>query len=266
MRVIAVDDEKMALEDFLYQVEKVPELKNAKVDVFTSVKKALEFMKKEVIDIAFLDINMGVLNGLELAGAFKEINPKCEIIFLTGYSEYALDAFKVKAFGYLLKPISTQDLQKEIQDYLKTKGNKKKNFRAQCFGRFAFFANEKVLVFEREKTQELLAYLIDQKGAFVNLQELCEELWEGRVNTYSLRSQLRNHIYFLKTALGEVGGENILLKKRNALAVDVNLFSCDYYAFLAKDKHAMDSFKGEYMYSYSWGEETVARLVELAHK
>jgi two-component SAPR family response regulator len=184
------------------------------------------------------------------------------IVFLTAYAKYAVDAFQVRAFGYLVKPVTAEAIRQELEAFFKKRG-KRKNFFAQCFGRFGFFAQDRPVLFEREKSRELLAYLIDQRGVFITQPELMDVLWEGRTNTPALRSQLRNIIFYLRQSLAAYGAEAVLISRRNELAVDPSAFSCDYYDFLDGVERAVEQFQGEYMLSYSWGEATTATLVAL---
>lgn len=262
MKIIAVDDEPKALQDLWYELEKTGIIPMEAVRTFTSPFKAYEYAKTHTIDLAFIDISLPGISGLEVAKAIRQLKPDSQVIFLTAYSEYTLEAFRVRAFGYLLKPVTSADLRRELEDFFKEHSGGD-GFFAQCFGRFGFFSQHSPVIFEREKSRELLAYLIDQRGAFVTQPELVDVLWEGRVNSPALRSQLRNIIFFLRKSLAAYRAEHILLSRRNELAVDTAAFTCDYYDFLKGDERAMAQFQGAYMFSYSWGEETTATLVAL---
>ena len=102
MRVIAVDDERLALRQFCIEAEDIPGVEV--VSVFTNPREPLEYIKDNLVEAAFLDIEMPGMSGLELAGKMREIAPELVIIFITGYEQYTLDALKVKADYYLMKP------------------------------------------------------------------------------------------------------------------------------------------------------------------
>jgi two-component system, LytTR family, response regulator len=114
IRSVAIDDEPFALDVISIHAAKVPELEL--LERFTDPFKAVEFLRNNVIDLVFLDINMPGLSGLELIGKLK-CPPK--IIFTTAYSEYALDSYDYEAVDYLLKPIEFDRFYKSIQRYLK---------------------------------------------------------------------------------------------------------------------------------------------------
>ncbi len=114
MRIICVDDEALVLQLTASLCRKLPQVDE--VEAFDSAQAALDWIKENDADIALLDIDMPNMDGITLAARIKEEKPDTAVIFLTGYSQYALDAFSVHASGYLLKPISQERLSEEI-DY-----------------------------------------------------------------------------------------------------------------------------------------------------
>ena len=112
MRVICVDDATVILQHTLKLLEEMPQIDEVKG--FTNPLEALDFVKENPVDLALLDIEMPEMNGIQLAGKIKEVRPGVAIIFLTAYSQYAVDAFAVRAAGYLLKPVTAEALKKDI--------------------------------------------------------------------------------------------------------------------------------------------------------
>lgn len=259
MHIIAVDDEKLALDTIVDSIEKT--LPEASVYGFRNPRDAVEYVENNRCDIAFLDIKMRGISGLELARRLKDIRGDINVVFVTGYSEYALDAFRLYASDYILKPASPEAVEKAI-NHLRTpvKPINDKKIRFQCFGSFEVFSGEKMLVFKRGKTKELLAYLVDRMGASVTMGELMSILWEDGQDTISRRSNLRNLISDVKQTLSEIGAEGIILKGRNTIALDCNAVDCDFYDFLRHIPYAVNSYRGEYMTQYSWAEITTASL------
>lgn len=132
--------------------------------------------------------------------------------------------------------------------------------RVQTFGNFEVFWKEQPVRFERSKTRELFAYLIDRRGARSTMGELVSVLWEGRPDTAGLRSQLRSLITDLRATFRTLGAEEVVVKGRDYIAVDPSRVDCDYYRYLAGEKAARSAFRGEYMSNYSWAEITVGSL------
>ena len=116
MIAITVDDERPMLTALTKSVLASPDITS--VEEFSTCSAALEWSRNHPVDIAFLDISMRGMGGLALAESITEIRPNCKIIFCTGFSQYAVDAFRLHVSGYLLKPVTAEDVQREI-DHIK---------------------------------------------------------------------------------------------------------------------------------------------------
>ncbi|MCL2443741.1 MAG: response regulator [Treponema sp.] len=288
MRVLALDDSELALELIVSLIkEAVPE---AEVFPFNKPSELLEFAKKETCDIAFLDIQMWGMNGLEVAKALKDIYSKINIIFVTAYKEHANEAFELYPSGYILKPAKKEAVLREIDnlrypvEYKKAQApaalisskqvsskqaSSKKLFasksadvkvRVQTFGNFDVFIDDKLLVFGRLKAKEAFAYLIDRKGSSVTTAEIASTLWEEREYDRSLQNQTQVIISCMMKTLKENGVSDIIIKGRNQIAVDKSKIKCDYFDFLDWDVTAVNAYAGEYMTNYSWAEMTAGEL------
>ncbi len=259
MKVIAVDDEKLALDTLVDSVRKA--LPDSSVLGFRNPQEAVEYVALNCCEIAFLDVKMRGISGLELAKRLKDVVADVNIVFVTGYSEYALDAFRLYASDYILKPATPEAVENAIT-HLRTpvKPKSGKNIRFRCFGAFEVFFRDKTLVFKRGKSKELLAYLVDRMGASVTMGELLSVLWEDGQDTPSRRSNLRNLISDVKRTLSRANSENVIVKGRNSIALDCNAVDCDFFDFLRHVPYAVNSYRGEYMSQYSWAEITTASL------
>ena len=111
MKAIAVDDEIYMLETLQEAVCVSPDIE--RVEAFSSCSAALAYATENPVDIAFLDINMRGIGGLGLAEKLLELQPRCKIIFCTGYEEYAVSAFHLHVSGDLMKPITQDAVEKE---------------------------------------------------------------------------------------------------------------------------------------------------------
>ena len=114
MIAIAVDDEVLMLRALSAAIEASPDVRD--VAKFSDCDEALAYARANPVDVAFLDINMRGMGGLSLAEKIVTYRPDCKIVFCTGYEEYAIPAFKLHASGYLMKPISAEDVQNEIDN------------------------------------------------------------------------------------------------------------------------------------------------------
>lgn len=249
-----IDDEKLALSELSeILLEHYPD---AEVNCFTDTAPAIEFLKNNTCDVAFVDINMPDKTGLELAVELKDICGNINIIFVTGYSQYAVDAFSLNASGYILKPAQTESVLNALGNLRNPIRTKSVKLFVQCFGNFEVFYNGTPLVFKRSKAKELFAYLVNLNGASCSASELCAVLWEDAADSNSLKSNLRNIVLELNRILDDCDAKDVFIHKKNFYAIDKTKLDCDYFKFLEYDADAVNSYKGEYMNQYSWAEIT----------
>ena len=112
--VIMVDDRKLILNGGLPILEEV--MPNAAVTGFTDTSEAVEYAKANRVALAFLDIELRNTSGLELCHTLLEINPRTNVVFLTAYGDYALDAWKTGASGFMLKPITAEGVREQLRN------------------------------------------------------------------------------------------------------------------------------------------------------
>lgn len=264
MNIMAVDDERRALR--LLENALAVASPEASIHGFLSTEDALAYAQRNPVDVAFLDILMGGMNGLILAKRLKEIRSTTNIIFVTGYSEYAGNAFAMYASGYVMKPVSPERIVDELKNLRNPVITEKvPRVRIQCFGSFAVFVDGVPLPFTRAKPRELFAYLVHRKGAPITNSHIAAVLWEDQPHSLSVQSNTRNVIAQLTQLLKDVGIADILCKARNSTAINIEKVSCDYYDYLRGKAEAVNAYTGEYMSDFSWGEFIVASL-EGKHK
>lgn len=112
--VIMVDDRKIILAGGLSVLEQA--MPNATVIGFTRPSEALEYARANRVALAFLDIELGKTNGLELCRALLDINPRTNVVYLTAYSGYSLEAWNTGASGFMLKPITPEGVQAQLKN------------------------------------------------------------------------------------------------------------------------------------------------------
>ena len=253
MIAIAVDDEILMLGALVAAIKASDDI--FEVSQFSSCDEALDFVKGNAVDIAFLDINMRGMGGLALAEKIIGVCPDCKIVFCTGYEEYAIPAFKLHASGYLMKPVSAKDVQVEI-DNIKGIRQKEKPLTVKCFGTFEVLARGEKLTFKRSKTKELFAFLVDRNGAGVTVAEIGVALW-GNDEDQKNRNYIHQLFRDLRQSLEAVGVEEIFERNNYFYSLNPEKLDCDYFAYLKTGK---PEFHGEYMAQYSWAEETCGLL------
>lgn len=260
MHILATDDEKSALNVLTGAIrEAVP---SAIIHGFRSPAEALEFIKGTKCEVAFLDIQMRDMNGIVLAKKLKEIYPKVNIVFVTGFSQYANEAFALHASGYVYKPVTADKIVIEMENLRNPVKWKETGIYVNTFGKFELIVNGREVSFGREKSKEMLAYLVDKQGKSATRKELAEVLFERGDYSRTTQDYLTKIVKELVNVLERVGAEKMLKRGLNSYSVDVDAFYCDLYEY-EKDNvtpEELNRFKGEYMKQYSWAEVTLAHL------
>lgn len=166
--------------------------------------------------IAFLDIEMPGMGGIEAADMLQKQYRRLNIVFVTGHPEYGYQAHDVFPSAFLTKPISEADIRRALEHLRIPLDTPAVKMRVQC-SPFSMSANGKPFEFSRKHTSELFAYLVYRNGAFCSNDELIDLLWDGERDK---QSNLRQLVMDMRVGLAKIGAENILLKKYGKTAVD----------------------------------------------
>ena len=247
MRILLVDDEQLQLVRLENMCKKV--MPDAQFFLYTNPVRALLETKDTKIDIAFLDIEMPEINGIQLAKKLKIRDPNIKIIFVTAYNEYALDAFKLHASGYLSKPVNEEKIKEEINELKRNNfiPSNNKPIQVKCFGNFEIFHNGNPIKFKRSKSKELIAYLIDREGSAISVNELNAILWEEDHPSY-----LRNLFADIQKTFDAIGVKDVFIKRHNECFINIDNIECDAYEFKKNNQDAIRMYRGEYMAQYPW--------------
>ena len=111
--IIMVEDNKPILNYSLKILEEV--VPNAMIVGFNKPKMAVEYAKANRIDLVILDIELGTASGLDLCRSLLEINPCTNVVYLTAYPDYALDAWDTGACGFLVKPLTSESVRRQLK-------------------------------------------------------------------------------------------------------------------------------------------------------
>ncbi|MCR4742480.1 MAG: response regulator [Treponema sp.] len=267
MKLICVDDEKIILKSLVSKCKEIDFVDE--VFSFSSGLKVLEFLDQNpdcIIDAVILDIDMPDITGLSLAKEIKKRNQFIEVIFVTSFSQYAIEAFKTRASGYLLKPINKEDLLEELENVQAKRnidiisvGNKKPaGIYAQTFGNFDLIVNGNPVEFAWKKSKEVLAYLIDRGGSIVTRKELAAVIFDDREYSRSNQTYLSKIVMRLQKDLKAVNASDIFVKGKDSYSVNPRIITCDAWDFL--NGIGKEKYHGEYMLQYSWAELSIAKF------
>jgi len=261
MIILAVDDERLQLEALHDAIVEAmgDSIEESDVNTFNNPIEALQFAKANDVDVAFLDIEMPGIKGIDLAKEIKSSNPKTNIVFCTAYNEFALEAMKIHASGYITKPISAEAIRKEVEN-LRFPLQEKSGIKIQCFGNFEIYIEGKPLEFQRDKSKEVFAYLVDRKGAVCTNNEIVATLWNDDDNHISYMQKIREDI---KKTINDVGYPDLVEFGWGKLRLVPEEVNCDFYEWTKGSASGINSYNGEYMKQYTWAEKTHEQIKEI---
>lgn len=263
MKILAVDDERVQLRLLERSIREAAP--GCVLYASDNPADALRWAEKNRPEVAFCDIQMPVMNGIALGKALKKLDAQINLVFVTGYyEEYAAEAAPLRYSGYLQKPATAEGVRSELADlrYPVAKPEGQKLLTVRCFGNFEVFAGGEPVNFQRSKTKELFAYLVDRRGAQVNGSEICAALYEDGRNEKNNKSDLRKSVADLRQTLEGLHAEAVFRKGFDRYSVDVSLLQCDYYDWMQNEAYAVRAFRGEYMRQYSWSEVTLTNIIK----
>jgi two-component system, LytTR family, response regulator len=237
MKVILVDDEKSMLLIMRKMISNIAEIDV--VGSFQSAGDAYRFIKENKVDMAFVDIIMPEESGLDFARRVTTEIVDIAIVFMTAHREFALEAFDVHAFDYIIKPISQARLEKSIQrakqryiclQPVREDRNLTK-LSVYCLGNMEVISKEGALVhFSSSKSCELLAYLIFKNGKFVSKWRVMEDVFRG-MPPQNAETYLNTTIYKLRKALEPHGMKSVIISANESYKVDIKNMYIDFIDF-----------------------------------
>lgn len=236
IRAMLVDDEQPALDELEYQLQRYESVEI--VAMLQDPRRVLENVMKIRPDVVFLDIDMPGENGLELALKIQELHFGIIIIFVTAYSEYALDAFQAYPLDYLLKPVDEKRLNMTMEHLVQAAAEKENSGQAgstviHCFRDFEAFHEtySKIPIkFSTRQTKELFAYLICHYGQTIPREELIQNIFGGKSDKKTL-NLLYVTVYNLRRALEEAQVGRNIIKITGSYKLEVSDGVCDYVDF-----------------------------------
>lgn len=265
MNLIYVESDAKMVEKFKRIAAEISGIE--KTSCFSRSSDALEYIRKNQVDLAFMGMEMPDMDGISLAKQILEMNKDLHIVFISAHPAYALQAFEVAADGYLLQSYGKEALECQIRQ-IKRKFHMEERTRVyfQTIPRFELYVNGHLIPISKKRVKELLALLVDFAGSSVTSEQAINYLWEERPLDNSVKSLMRMTAKRLRELLEQEKIEHILIEENGVRAIDLRYVDCDYYQILNGDEEAMKKYHGEYMKEYSWAEATNATLARITGK
>ena len=253
MKIIVVDDEMSALYAFLHEIihEKEIEYK-----FFHDDLEAIDqYVSENVIDAAFLDINMPKGNGIRLAEKLIGISPSLKLVFITGLSvaeEDLPEKVREHTVGFLYKPYQASKLFMLIS-LIK---DKKRILRAEMFDSFDCYIDGKKVQFSSFKSKELFALLLAYNGKTLTMSDAIAHLWpDGALDKSKIL--YRDAVWRLRKTLEKIGVDCVEWRRAMLSIKKKDQISCDYWDYLQTGKA---NYYGEFCKLYDWSVFYLAKL------
>lgn len=233
---------------------------------FDSSPEALAAARKQEISVAFLDRKLPEIDGLLLGQYLKDLYPHINLIFLTKERADAFEAMAMRASGCVLLPPSEDAVKTEFEELRHPAGREaQKRVFAQTFGNFELFIDGVPVAFKYNRTKEMVALLVNNRGAQTSNGEIIATLWEDEGDPRVKVSYLSNLRQDLQNTLTKYKVNDIIIKQRGSMAIAVDKIECDLYDWLEKKKESRYSYLGDYMNQYGWSEFLHAELDNISY-
>ena len=265
MNIIYVDDEQIQRENFRLTAAGIKGMENLKL--FGSSLEAYEWAKEHPVDVAFLDIEMPYMNGLELTRKLKQLNRNTRVVIVTAYDQYSLEAFGTRATSYLLKPYSRREIEVELENALfdlhGSAHPSEKKIQIITMPDILVTVNGRTIFNGHSKQEELFALLVDRGENGITKGEALACLGDGKLQSdstyWSWMSRLRSILE--DAGISEVIGTKGYVKYLHTEKVD-----CDLYRMLDGDRETAEKYAGKYLMRYPWAENRIPELDEIKNR
>jgi len=266
IKAVLIDDERPALRELEYLLKDYDAIEI--VGMFTNPLEAINKVAELNPQVVFLDINMPQFQGMDAASQILDCCPQSDIVFVTAFDQYAIEAFELHALDYLLKPISRERFDKSIQRildknrYIVPSATPRK-LMIITLGKFQVaWEGQEPIKWRSEKTRELFTFLLHHTGAQVSRDEILETVW-GETDMQKAIHGLHNGIYYIRKTLQEYGvGKNLICIEGNYMLnlgeveLDHLLFKQSIKAY-KEDKSNIDALENaESLYSADYYESS----------
>ncbi len=264
LKTIIVDCELLSMSQFERACRAAADIELA--GMFDNAEDALEYARRNQIDIAFMDAVLPGMSGIELGKELRKLYPDMLMIYVTAYSGYVVDILRMKADYCVLKPYGIPDVEDAMMRVRLLAKRLKKRVRVEAFGKFEVYVDEQPVIFGNKKARELFAFCIHRDGAAVTMEEVIDTLWQERPYDDKVKRLYRKAVGAVKSTFEKLGATEIFCNNRGGCYVMKRLVDCDLYKLVDEGIFPMtmkEFTEKSYMSQYSWAEERVPQLMAL---
>ncbi|MDD2216627.1 MAG: response regulator [Eubacteriales bacterium] len=202
------------------------------IQIFTDEWDALvNILESDKIEGIIINVDLACCDGLRMIKVLESINPDHGFVFVSDSGRYGVEAFNYNVVDYFKKPY-TKDKLKESISKLKERyvTNQDKKIYIQTFGSFEIFVDGKLVPWGNSKPKELLAFLVDARGANVSSLKIQRTLWPDS-DAKKSASSFHTTLHSLRRTLIDLKLDELLESSRGSLRINTDMFECDFYEF-----------------------------------
>jgi two-component system LytT family response regulator len=284
MRAMIVDDEPLSLDYFERLLAERPEV--TLIGRYTDPRQALAGIAEEKPEVVFLDIEMPEINGISLAEKIQAFAPRTNIVFVTAYREYAIQAFELNAIDYLLKPIQKERLEKTLQRLTRNNPESEEKIKQPTLEQICMLSslrfqladvgnNQLEVKWRTAKAKELFAFLLHHRQKPIRKDHILDVIWAGNDPEKSV-AQLYSAIYQLRKLTEKLALPLTINSHNNSYLLDLQgtpvdavvweqrLFASEPITKETIPQHlaVLEAYSGDYLaeHAYLWAEAERERL------
>lgn len=241
MRAVLVDDEYYALQNLKLKLMEIGDVEV--VGLYSDVDVFLKEICETKPDVVFLDVDMPKMDGFAVLDCILESGQTIQVVFVTAYSQYAAKAFDIDAADYIVKPVSVDRLRRSLSRLSKwiaadpapipslsqtSADPLAEKLKITCFRSFSIKQGDTELNsgWKTKKAEELLAYLISEKGRFVSKNKIADTLWPELDGDKSLSNLHVTH-YYLRLQEKNKGIKFPIESERGRMRIQIDKADCD---------------------------------------
>ncbi|HHY28228.1 MAG TPA: response regulator [Desulfitobacterium dehalogenans] len=238
MKVILIDDDKPTLFILNKMLARIPRVEV--VGEFLSAGDAYYFLKNNPVDLAFVDIRMPEESGLDFAWRILAEFPDLYVVFLTAYKDYALEAFEVQAFDYIVKPVQLERLERTVSRALQRKASEISSLNpvqhsnvlsVYCLGGLDLRnTHHDFVIINSSKGQELFAYLLINRERLTSKWRIMEDVFHG-MSPQNAETYLNTTVYKLRKVLEQYGKRSAIVVSNESYVMETKDFYIDFIEF-----------------------------------
>ncbi|MCD8120406.1 MAG: response regulator [Lachnospiraceae bacterium] len=232
------------------------------VYIYNNAAQAMTGVRTSRIDFALLSIKEPGTAELQLGDWLRKRYPDVVLVYVTSSERLCMEALRHGADYFVTNPYQDKEVEGAIDRAVLLYRRHENRLYVHTFGRFYVFYSGSAVYFRNRKSRELMALCVDRCGGNVSMEEVIDVLWPEKPYDNRVKIMYRNAVLCLRQTLNLLGQTNVFVANRGECHINPGEIQCDYYEYLDGVERARKSYHREYMFEYTWAEQTNIRLTK----